>query len=93
MFPGLLACQGAVGKMNEWLEILSWSHLCMCVKERSDFLLEPPERAKQLTSKCTLTEVHYSTEYKGLNYSSCGCQTASADPPASPAEGPNAVST
>lgn len=37
---------------NQQSEILSWSHLCMCVKkEQSDFLPEPPERAKQLTSE------------------------------------------
>lgn len=37
---------------NQQSEILLWSHLCMCVKkEQSDFLPEPPERAKQLTSE------------------------------------------
>lgn len=37
---------------NKWSGILSWSYLCMYVKkEQSDFLPEPPEKAKQLTSK------------------------------------------
>lgn len=32
--------------------ILSWSYLCMCIEtEQSDFLPEPPEKAKQLNSK------------------------------------------
>lgn len=57
--PRTLGMPGSCGE-NKRSEILSWSHLCMCVKkEKSDFLPEPPERAKQLTSKLTLTEVHY----------------------------------
>lgn len=37
---------------DKWSGILSWSYLCICVKkEQSDFLPEPPEKAKQLTSK------------------------------------------
>lgn len=37
---------------NKWSGILFWSYLCMCVKkEQSDFLPEPPEKTKQLTSK------------------------------------------
>lgn len=57
--PSTLGMPGSRGG-KKWSEILSWSHLCTCVKkEQSDFLPELPERAKQLTSKLTLTEVHY----------------------------------
>lgn len=57
--PRTLGVPGSHGE-NKWSEILSWSHLCLCVKrEQSDFLPEPPERQKQLTSQLRLTKVHY----------------------------------
>lgn len=56
--PGLLAAPGSLGKTNGQKHCLGLISGCV-KKEQSDFSPEPPERAKQLTSKLTLSEVHY----------------------------------